>query len=216
MPVDLEPLGAVEAYGADRAFVRIALDGGTGRRPRRARRRARGRRPSGHPDRRSTDPIDLGAEFVRWEVATAIAGAVLGIDPFDQPNVEEAKELTRDVLERRHDRRRRRTPRRPPPIASGRRPRPCTATRALRLTAGDGDVVGELARHLARRRPNAYLALQAFIAPTPARDEALARIRRAAARPDRPRHDRRLRPALPALDRPAPQGRRRRSAGSSS
>ena len=45
-----------------------------------------------------SDPIDLGGEFVRWEVATAIAGAVLGIDPFDQPNVEEAKELTRRVL----------------------------------------------------------------------------------------------------------------------
>ena len=47
---------------------------------------------------RSADPIDLGAEFVRWEVAIAIAGAVLGIDPFDQPNVEEAKELTRTEL----------------------------------------------------------------------------------------------------------------------
>ena len=56
----------------------------------------------GHPVIRigSRDPIDLGGEFVRWEVATAIAGAVLGIDPFDQPNVEEAKELTRDVLAR--------------------------------------------------------------------------------------------------------------------
>ena len=55
---------------------------------------------AGHPVIRIvlTDPIDLGAEFVRWEVATAIAGAVLGIDPFDQPNVEEAKELTRQVL----------------------------------------------------------------------------------------------------------------------
>src|SRR5206468_4608538 len=47
------------------------------------------------------DPIDLGGEFVRWEVATAIAGAVLGIDPFDQPNVEEAKENTRQVLAQR-------------------------------------------------------------------------------------------------------------------
>ena len=49
---------------------------------------------------------------------------------------------------------------------------------ALRLTGGDRSVVSELARHLARRRANAYLALQAFIAPTPARDNALARIRR--------------------------------------
>ena len=48
---------------------------------------------------------------------------------------------------------------------------------ALRLTATDGDVTGELARHLARRRADAYLCLQAFIAPTPARDEAMARIR---------------------------------------
>ncbi len=55
---------------------------------------------AGHPVIRITvaDPIDLGAEFVRWEVATAIAGAVLGIDPFDQPNVEEAKQVTRDLL----------------------------------------------------------------------------------------------------------------------
>src|SRR6185436_8034221 len=54
----------------------------------------------GHPVIRIelADPIDLGAEMLRWEVATAIAGAVLGIDPFDQPNVEEAKELTRKVL----------------------------------------------------------------------------------------------------------------------
>jgi Phosphoglucose isomerase len=45
-----------------------------------------------------TDPVDLGAEFIRWEVATAIAGHVLGIDPFDEPNVSEAKENTRQVL----------------------------------------------------------------------------------------------------------------------
>ena len=44
--------------------------------------------------------MDIGAEFVRWEVATAIAGAVLGIDPFDQPNVEDAKVRTRKVLSR--------------------------------------------------------------------------------------------------------------------
>ena len=46
------------------------------------------------------DRIDIGGEFIRWEVATAIAGAVLGIDPFDQPNVEEAKNLTRQLLAR--------------------------------------------------------------------------------------------------------------------
>ncbi len=43
--------------------------------------------------------IELGAEFVRWEVATAAAGIVLGIDPFDQPNVQEAKDATRELLD---------------------------------------------------------------------------------------------------------------------
>src|SRR6188508_3023277 len=45
------------------------------------------------------DPLDVGAEFVRWEVATAAAGIVLGIDPFDQPNVQESKDATKELLE---------------------------------------------------------------------------------------------------------------------
>jgi transaldolase/glucose-6-phosphate isomerase len=46
---------------------------------------------------RVADKIDLGAEFFRFEIATAVAGAVLGIDPFDQPDVEASKEKTRDL-----------------------------------------------------------------------------------------------------------------------
>ena len=179
VPVDLEPLGTDDAYGADRAFVRIALAGGTdgGRDA-----LATSLQAAGHPVIRIelADPIDLGAEIVRWEVATAIAGVILGIDPFDQPNVEEAKQLTRDVLEKvGHDRDRRSTDAagEPGPIAEG-DGLTLYGDAALRLTAGHGDVVGELARHLDRRRPNAYLCLQAFIAPTPGRDEALAGIRR--------------------------------------
>jgi glucose-6-phosphate isomerase len=178
VPIDAEPLGAVGVYGSDRAFVRISLagsdDGGRDS-------LADALEAAGHPVIRIelADPIDLGAEFVRWEVAIAIAGAVLGIDPFDQPNVEEAKQLTRDLLEARGDGRDRRAT-----DAAG-AVQPIAASdgltlygdAALRLTSGAGDVVGELARHLARRRPDAYLCLQAFIAPTPARDEAFARIR---------------------------------------
>jgi glucose-6-phosphate isomerase len=173
VPVDLEPLGTVASYGPDRAFVRIALagsaDGGRDA-------LADALEAAGHPVIRIelADPIDLAAEFVRWEIAIAIAGAVLGIDPFDQPNVEEAKTLTRDVLakaehgETAADQ--------TPPLAEG-DGLALYGDAALRLTGVDGGVAAELVRHLARRKSNAYLAIQAFIAPTPARDEAIARIR---------------------------------------
>ncbi len=45
------------------------------------------------------EPSALGAEFVRWEIATAVAGAVLGINPFDEPNVQQAKDATRALLD---------------------------------------------------------------------------------------------------------------------
>ena len=157
VPVDLEPLGAPDAYGPDRAFVRLSLTDGTdgGRDALAGQLEA-----AGHPVIRIeiADPIDLGGEFVRWEVATAISGAVLGIDPFDQPDVELAKQMTRDALARAG---------RGEPMYAG--PPPPTPT--------DPALADKLAAHLDRRVPNAYLALQAFIAPTPARDEAIARIR---------------------------------------
>jgi glucose-6-phosphate isomerase len=175
VPVDGEPLGAVGAYGTDRAFVRLTLAGadGGGRDA-----LADALEGAGHPVIRIeiSDPIDIGAEFVRWEVAVAIAGAVLGIDPFDQPNVEEAKQLTRDLLER-HGREGGQDRRAPAEAIGAGDGLTLYGDAALRLTAGASDVTGELARHLARRRPDAYLCIQAFIAPTPARDEAFARIR---------------------------------------
>jgi len=181
VPVDLEPIGDVAAYGDDRVFVRIALapaegEDGSAAAPIDAFADAAG--AAGHPVIRIdlADPIDIGAECFRWEFATAIAGAVLGIDAFDQPNVEEAKELTRKVLAGASSRE---AP--PAPAAPIAEDRDAGLTlhgdAALRLTAGDGSVVGELARHLARRKPNAYLALQAFIAPSDAASATMSRIR---------------------------------------
>jgi transaldolase/glucose-6-phosphate isomerase len=174
VPVDLEPAGPVDRYGPDRAFVRIGL---AGSRDTALDGLASALEVAGHPVIRIElgDPIDLGAEFIRWEVATAIAGAVLGIDPFDQPNVEEAKQLTRDVLAR-HGQDGAGPTAAPAVLATG-DGLTLHGDAALRLTSRDGSVTAELARHLARRRPNAYLCLQAFIAPTPGRDEAMARIR---------------------------------------
>jgi transaldolase/glucose-6-phosphate isomerase len=181
VPVDREPLGEPSAYGRDRVIVRLQLSGATGSEVEAADRLTDALEADGHPTIRIQilDPIDLGAEAFRWEVATAISGVVLGIDPFDQPNVEEAKNRTRALLARHED-----GPSRRATDADAALPLVTEGGLALhgdaplRLSAnGNHTLVGELRRHLERRRPNAYLALQAFIAPTPSRDEGLARIR---------------------------------------
>ncbi len=109
VPIDLEPLGEADRYGPDRLFVRLALADSSGPAPAPDGTTAddllAALEAAGHPVIRIAldDPMDLGGEFVRWEIATAVAGAVLGIDPFDQPNVEEAKEHTRTALARHDD-----------------------------------------------------------------------------------------------------------------
>jgi hypothetical protein len=96
VPIAGEPLGAPASYGHDRIFV--VLDGPTTSAAGESARRAL--RAGGHPVlfARIGSPADLGAEFYRWEFATAVAGAVLGIHPFDQPNVAESKRNTLEIL----------------------------------------------------------------------------------------------------------------------
>jgi glucose-6-phosphate isomerase len=97
LPVVDEALGTPDEYGADRAFVAISTDKDA---PDAARLDAL--EASGRPVLRlSTRIAGLGAEFFRWEFATAIAGAVLGINPFDEPNVAEAKDKTKAILAKR-------------------------------------------------------------------------------------------------------------------
>lgn len=89
LPVEAERIGPPSVYGEDRLFVAYGpLEG------------LEDLEAAGHPVVRlpAIGPVDLGAEFFRWEFATAVAGHILGINPFDQPNVEEAKQLTRRVL----------------------------------------------------------------------------------------------------------------------
>ena len=94
LPVVDEPLGRPDEYGSDRAFVAIATEVDE---PDAAKLHAL--EAAGHPVLRLTTRIDgLGAEFFRWEFATAVAGAVLGINPFDEPNVAEAKDKTKALL----------------------------------------------------------------------------------------------------------------------
>ncbi|HTM25211.1 MAG TPA: hypothetical protein VL225_08450 [Vicinamibacterales bacterium] len=94
LPVVDEPLGTPEEYGSDRAFVTLSTD-----RDEPDMARVEAIEAAGHPVLRLTTRLSaLGAEFFRWEFATAVAGAILGINPFDEPNVAEAKEKTKAIL----------------------------------------------------------------------------------------------------------------------
>ena len=96
IPLDREPLGPTEAYGSDRIFAYLSLTGAADAQQERA---VQGLERGGHPVIRieMADRYDLGQEFFRWEIATAVAGSILGIHPFDQPDVEASKVATREL-----------------------------------------------------------------------------------------------------------------------
>jgi glucose-6-phosphate isomerase len=98
VPIVREPLGAAEAYGTDRYVIVVTLAGDPDRRLADLAAKL-ARAGIGGQQLELRDAYDVGAEFIRWEVATAAAGIVLGIDPFDQPNVQESKDATKALLE---------------------------------------------------------------------------------------------------------------------
>ena len=149
VPVAGEPLGSPNHYGDDRLFVYLRLDGDDNVESDEA---IQAIESSGQPVVRLDlrDKYDLGAEFFRWELATAVAGAVLSINPFDQPNVQAAKDMTDSVLG--HFER------------SGKLP-------AMEVSASLGKL-------LAERRRGDYLAIMAYVRQTPEVNQALDTLRR--------------------------------------
>ncbi|MBE9527815.1 MAG: bifunctional transaldolase/phosoglucose isomerase [Proteobacteria bacterium] len=97
VPISGEPLGSPDAYSDDRFFIYM----GVGDIDDETEAKLVALEEAGHPVVRIRlhNIYDMGGEFYRWEVATAVAGNLLEINPFDQPNVELAKNLTRDLLE---------------------------------------------------------------------------------------------------------------------
>ncbi len=146
LPVAEEPLGPPDVYGRDRVFLALTL---AGEADDATEGQLRALSAAGHPVVRLTleDRYDLGQEFFRWEFATAVAGAILQINAFDQPNVAESKQNTKDVLAGKQ-----------PPAPAG--------------------TPAELDRFLGAIRPGDYLALMAYLPPTPANDRRLAVARR--------------------------------------
>lgn len=163
LPVDLEPECPAHAYGPDRLFVHLRLDAG-------ADDRAQAIAAAGHPllCLQLADAYDLGAAFFHWEMAAAIAGFFLGIHPFDQPDVEAAKELARRMVAAYQQR--------------GALPAPAPdLVDGLALYGPvQGTTLPEALTHFLARgaREGAYIALQAHLPPTPATTAALQDVRR--------------------------------------
>ena len=153
VPVEGEPIGRPASYGKDRIFVYVRLDGGL-------ERAVQGLTRAGQPvvAIRLQDAYDLGGELMRWEIATAAAGWVLGIDPFDQPNVQESKDNTVRLLAAYNEK--------------GALPDPGGV-----LPASAADFAVRLRAHLKLARKGDYVAVTAYVERTPAREKLLREIR---------------------------------------
>jgi transaldolase/glucose-6-phosphate isomerase len=174
IPVDREHLGAPAVYGGDRIFAYLRLESGPD-----ADQDAKvaALEKSGQPVIRISvgDTYDLGQEFFRWEIATAVAGSIIGINAFNQPDVEASKVETRKLTNEYEK--------------AGALPaeKPFFEQAGIKLFAdsknagalGNGNFAGHLRAHLDRLRPGDYFALLAYIEMNPAHEALLQEIRHA-------------------------------------
>jgi hypothetical protein len=128
VPIVGEPQGTPDAYGSDRVFLRFDERVGS---------------PEPAIWCPAISPADLGGQFFLWEMATALAGHLLGVNPFDQPDVEAAKQATRDLLA----------------VARSQGELPADAPSRLEAAALQAFVAGA--------RPGDYIALLAYLDPLP-------------------------------------------------
>jgi transaldolase/glucose-6-phosphate isomerase len=150
LPVVGEPLGDASVYGSDRLFVHLRFAGDETDDADLATLEA-----AGHPVVRFDlrDVYDLGGQFFLWELATAVAGYRLGINPFNQPNVESAKAQARRMIAEYRE-------------------------KGALPEAESAPLTGEaLNGFLAQARPGNYVSLQAYVRPTLQTDVALAELR---------------------------------------
>jgi transaldolase/glucose-6-phosphate isomerase len=150
LPVAEEPLGEPSEYGEDRVFVYLSdLDAPD--QP--VRERVDALAEAGHPLLLvpTHGARDLGRVFMLWEIAVAVAGWGLSINPFDQPNVQQAKDATKRVL-------------------SG-------YETAHELPSEDSANAGALTAQLAPAAPPSYVAIMAYVQPSAEFDAAVARLR---------------------------------------
>ena len=149
VPIAGEPLESPAHYGDDRFFVYLRVENDDNAPIDAAIKELNA---SGQPVIRLDlrDRSDLGAEFFRWEFATAVAGRILGVHPFDQPNVQAAKDITSEVLKEYQS-----------------------------LESAPGvEPVGSIRELLSQSRKGSYLAVMAYVTQTPEVDQAMTELRR--------------------------------------
>jgi transaldolase / glucose-6-phosphate isomerase len=178
IPVDRESLASPETYGGDRVFVYLRLAGDPDAS---LDASVDALEDAGQPVVRIlvADVYNLGQEFFRWEIATAVAGSIIGINPFDQPDVEASKVATRKLTEE-YER-------------SGSLPAetPLFEDEGIKLfadernaqdlnaTVKDRSLSGYVKTHLDRLRPGDYFALLAYLEMNDANEAALRSARHA-------------------------------------
>jgi transaldolase/glucose-6-phosphate isomerase len=176
IPVDREGLQSASRYSTDRVFAYVRLATA----PDDAQDAAvEALVAAGRPVVRLdiADTYALSGEFFRWEIATAVAGAVIGINPFDQPDVEASKLETRK-LTGDYEATGSLPPEQPAVIDQGLRLFTDAANHeALATSAVAPSAVGWIAAHLSRLKPGDYFALLAYVPMTAAHEAMLSRIR---------------------------------------
>jgi len=171
VPVTDEPLPGADACSPDRVFVHYSVAGDNDAS---ARLALDALDAAGHPVFliELPEPEALGGEFLRWEIATATVGTILGVNPFDEPDVSAAKRATADLLEHR--------------TSAGEFPTEVAQASegGLELFSGgngspadDASVAGTLSEWLDLRPEGGYVAVLGYFAPSPERDAAMNRLR---------------------------------------
>jgi transaldolase/glucose-6-phosphate isomerase len=177
IPVDREALGSPEVYGKDRVFAYVRLETEID-----AAQEAKvtALEKAGQPVVRITmpDTYDLGAEFFRWEIATAVAGSIIGINAFNQPDVEASKVATRNLTSEYE-----KSGSLPPekPVLEANDVKLFTdeknAAELANAVSGDRSLAGYLKAHLNRIKPGDYFALLAYIQMNAEHEDGLQKIR---------------------------------------
>jgi glucose-6-phosphate isomerase len=179
IPVDREHLTTPEVYGNDRVFVYVRLESGPD-----ADQDAKvaAIEKAGHPVVRiaMADIYDLGAEFFRWEIATAVAGSIIGINAFNQPDVEASKIATRNLTSEYE-----KTGSLPAekPVVEDNGVKLFTdeknAAELAKAAGGDQSLVGYLKAHLARIKTGDYFAVLGYIQMNAEHEQNLQALRHA-------------------------------------